>query len=176
MRKTFGLLLVVWALTLSVSSARASAEIALQDGTPVSEFEALGPDNRPTTLGSKRGRTVILNLWATWCAPCREEMPYLAELQRQFEIEDLQVVALAIDKAPPERLQAWMSDAGAQNLLIWRDPTMEAALALGVAGLPATLVIDPDGKERYRHLGILEWHAPSVIKELSSLNKQPATR
>lgn len=108
-----------------------------------------GPDGQPTTLAAFKGRTVLLNLWATWCVPCRKEMPALDKLQGKLGGADFQVVAVNVDQAHLDRPMAFLKDTGIANLPFYADPTFDVFQVLhkdGAAlGLPTTLLIDPNG-------------------------------
>jgi thiol-disulfide isomerase/thioredoxin len=126
-------------------------------------------DGQPTSLEAFRGKVVVLNLWATWCAPCREEMPSLDRLHARFKDQPVVVVALSVDRAGPERVQAFLDEIGVQNLAVYRDPRAAATRTLRVPGLPATLLVDKEGRERARVLGIAEWDAPQAVEAVQRL-------
>ncbi len=121
-------------------------EVAFSDGK-----------GQPRTLKDWQGRVVLLNLWATWCAPCRKEMPALASLQKELGSEGFEVVALAVDRAGAEAAQKFLTAAKATDLALYIDPTARGATALKAAGMPTTLLIDRQGREIGRLTGAAEW-------------------
>lgn len=115
------------------------------------------------------GEVTILNFWATWCAPCKREMPTLAALQDAFADRPLQVLTLAMDRAGPDALRAFMADVGADRLEILRDPIMAVSAPYSVTGLPITIVVDAEGYEVFRHAGVADWASPPVVDFLAGL-------
>ena len=147
----------------------AEIPIATADPVPLPPLNFETMDGRPTSLEAFRGKVVVLNLWATWCAPCREEMPSLDRLQARFKGQPVVVVALSVDRAGPERVRTFLSEIGVQNLAVYRDPGAAATRTLRVPGLPATLLVDKEGRERGRVLGIAEWDAPQAVEAVQRL-------
>lgn len=135
---------------------------------PIPDLAMVDRGGEAVALDRFAGRVVVLNLWATWCAPCRREMPSLAALQEAFPEAALTVVALALDRASFDELDDFMAEVGASNLLVLQDASMASARALDVPGLPATLVVDRDGAERFRHLGYADWSTADVIAALQA--------
>ena len=121
-------------------------------------------EGRPVSLAQFRGRTVLLNVWATWCAPCRKEMPTLDALQEKRGGPDFEVVALSIDNAGPAAVRKFYEEVGVRHLRIYNDATTQVTAALSVVGVPATLLIDREGREIGRALGPAEWDAPEVVE------------
>jgi len=121
------------------------------------------------TLASFKGKAVLLNLWATWCAPCRKEMPALDRLQKQLGSDQFQVVALAIDKGGTEKAQKFLDDAKVQNLKLYIDPTARLASDLRAIGMPTTILIDRDGKEIGRLAGEAEWDSEDAKRLIASV-------
>lgn len=148
----------------------------LKEPRPVPPIEFVDRDDKKVGLESLRGKTVVLNLWATWCAPCREEMPSLDRLQAKLGGSDFEVVAISVDRAGLAKSKAFLDDLGAKNLALYADPSMKVLRALGVPGLPVTLVIDRDGREIGRLLGPAEWDSPSALTMLRAIiaKGQPA--
>lgn len=115
------------------------------------------------TLSKWRGRVVLLNLWATWCAPCRKEMPTLNEVQKQLGSKDFEVVALSVDRKGLEASAAFLKETGADSLGLYIDETTTSLNALQALGLPVTLLIDRKGREIGRLLGPAEWNSAEAI-------------
>jgi thiol-disulfide isomerase/thioredoxin len=110
-------------------------------------------------LSHWKGKVVLLNLWATWCAPCRKEMPELAKLQQEMGSADFEVVALSEDLKGVEASAAFLKDAKAEVLALYVDPKATALEAIQSLGLPTTLLIDRNGKEVGRLLGPAQWNS-----------------
>lgn len=126
-----------------------------------------GPDGRPRSLQDFRGKTILINLWATWCVPCREEMPALDKLQAERGGRDFEVVAVNVDTRNAERPKAWLQENGIRNLAYYADPSGKVLQVLQksghVVGLPTTLMVDPDGCEIALLKGPAEWASPGAL-------------
>ena len=134
----------------------------------VPELSFQGPDGRQHSLADWRGRTVLLNLWATWCVPCRQEMPALDALQGKLGGPDFQVVAVNIDTRDPDKPKAWLKEAGITHLGYFADPQAKVFQDLKMAGkafgMPTTLLIDPQGCEIANLAGPAEWASEDAVK------------
>jgi thiol-disulfide isomerase/thioredoxin len=123
---------------------------------------------QPRTLADFRGRTVLLNLWATWCVPCRKEMPALDALQAKLGDDKFQVVAVNIDTRNLDKPKAWLDEVGIRGLGYFADPSAKVfqdLKAVGKAlGMPTTLLIDPQGCELGTLAGPAEWASEDAIK------------
>ncbi len=123
---------------------------------------------KPLTLDHWRGRTVLLNLWATWCVPCRKEMPALDALQDRLGGPGFEVVSINIDTRDPEKPKAWLNEVGINKLAYYADPSAKAfqdLKAVGRAfGMPTTLLVDPQGCEIGTVAGPAEWASDDAIK------------
>src|SRR5512132_4437860 len=123
---------------------------------------------KPLTLEHWRGRTVLLNLWATWCVPCRKEMPALDALEQRLGGPGFEVVAINIDTRDADKPKAWLKEVGVQKLAYYADPTartFQDLKAIGRAfGMPTTLLIDPQGCEIASIAGPAEWASEDAIK------------
>lgn len=135
--------------------------------TPAIAFET--GDGPPLSLSDFRGRFVLLNVWATWCPPCRKEMPSLDRLQANLGGDDFEVVALSIDSKGAELVKPFFASVGVARLAVYLDRTGSVMPALRIAGLPTTILIDPRGMEIARWAGAKEWDEPAVIDELRTL-------
>jgi len=123
---------------------------------------------QPRKLSDFRGRTVLLNLWATWCVPCRKEMPALDALQARLGGETFQVVAINIDTRNLDKPKAWLDEVGIKGLGYFADPSAKVfqdLKSIGKAiGMPTTLLIDPEGCELGTLAGPAEWASEDAIK------------
>jgi len=113
-------------------------------------------------LANFHGKVVLLNLWATWCGPCREEMPTLDRLQAKLGGPDFEVVALSIDQEGVAVVKDFYEELGLKALSIFVDESMTAPVALKALGVPTTLLISREGQEIGRHTGPAEWDSPEV--------------
>lgn len=113
--------------------------------------------DQPKSLADWSGQVVLLNLWATWCGPCRHEMPSLDRLEAALGGNGFEVVALSIDKGGLERPRKFLEDIKVEKLKLYLDPTSKAAVKLRAVGMPTTLLLGPDGKELGRLVGPAEW-------------------
>lgn len=114
------------------------------------------------TLADLRGRVVLLNLWATWCVPCRREMPALDRLEATLGGPGFEVVALSIDRRGLAAIQPFFKELGLKALHLYADQSGKAAGALGAPGLPTTLLIDRQGRELGRVVGPADWDDPKI--------------
>jgi thiol-disulfide isomerase/thioredoxin len=123
---------------------------------------------KPLSLANWRGRTVLLNLWATWCVPCRKEMQALDALQQKLGGPDFQVVAVNIDTRDPDKPKAFLKELGIDKLAYYTDPTAKTfqdLKAIGRAfGMPTTLLVDRQGCEIGTIAGPAEWASDDAIK------------
>jgi thiol-disulfide isomerase/thioredoxin len=130
---------------------------------------------RAVTLQDFRGKVILLNVWATWCVPCRKEMPTLDRLQAKLGGPDFEVVALSIDRGGPSVVSTFYSEIGIRALRIYGDKTGEASANLGVAGIPTTLLIDRENREIGRKTGPAEWDSPEMITLIRGYVAPPAS-
>jgi thiol-disulfide isomerase/thioredoxin len=132
-------------------------------------------DGKPRTLAEWKGKVVLLNLWATWCAPCRKEMPGLDRLQGELGSGDFQVVAVSADKTGIEGAKRFLDQIKVQKLEVYADPTVRIHSGLKAIGMPATLLIGRDGREIGRLVGPAEWdsdEAKALIKAAIAAGKR----
>lgn len=132
-------------------------------------------DGRTLTLADFRGRVVLLNLWATWCPPCRKEMPSLDRLNAKRGGPAFEVVALSID-ADPAAVKPFYREIGVTSLRGYFDSNARASAELGAFAVPATLLLDRHGREIGRALGPAEWDSPQVEALIDGALVTPAAR
>jgi thiol-disulfide isomerase/thioredoxin len=130
----------------------------------VPEIHFQDKDGKTRTLADFRGKIVLLNIWATWCAPCREEMPTLDRLQAELGGPDFEVVALSIDRGGFDVIAKFFAEVGVQRLTMYLDSTAEASSTLGAVGLLTSLLIDRDGTEIGLLIGPATWDAPEMVE------------
>jgi thiol-disulfide isomerase/thioredoxin len=134
--------------------------------TPVPSFSFADQAGHSLSLADFQGRAVVLNLWATWCMPCRKELPSLDRLQTKLGGPRFQVLAVSIDKQGAAVVQPFYRALGLRSLAIHLAPTGKPPSLLNIEGIPATLLIDREGREIGRKLGAVEWDAPATISAL----------
>jgi len=133
---------------------------------PVPALELEDARGAKRTLADFRGKVVLLNVWATWCEPCRQEMPALDRLQAELGGPGFQVVALSVDQQGADIAQRFFREIGVKSLEFYIDPSARAAFRLDAPGLPVSLLIDRQGREVGRKLGAAEWDSREVVEDL----------
>lgn len=118
-------------------------------------------------LEDLQGKVVVLNLWATWCPPCVEEMPTLEELHRELGDEGVVVLAVSQDEEPA-RVGPWIAERDF-TFPVLLDPAAEVGHRFGVSGYPETFVIDRSGRIVHHHVGYRDWATPAVLQSLRRL-------
>lgn len=170
------------ALTLGALAAPADAQRGY-DVTPwpagraVPPLQALDMQGKVWTLADFRGRAVVLNFWATWCPPCRAEMPSLQQLAEIYGPEQLQVLALNVGEGP-RRIAQYLQSSGLE-LTVLLDPQSEIARAWEARVLPTTILIDAEGRPRLRVRGEVDWsgrEAQALVEPLLRNPLKPGAR
>lgn len=140
---------------------------ALPAARPAPEIRFKGPDGADTTLADLKGRLLLVNLWATWCAPCKAEMPALDRLQAALGGPEFSVVAINVDTRNLDKPAAWLEQAGIRDLAFYADPGGRVLPAIqrdtGSAGLPTTMLIDASGCTVGVMKGPAEWSGPDGL-------------
>lgn len=122
-------------------------------------------------LSDFKGRTILLNLWATWCAPCREEMPALNRLQQELGSDAFEVVALSLDRQGLEASKKFLDEVKATSLKPYIDATAKQGTVLKLVGMPTTILINKDGLEVGRLAGPAEWDSADAKALIQSVMK-----
>lgn len=120
-------------------------------------------DGTELSIESFRGRTMLLNVWATWCPPCVKEMPTLDRLEATLGDPNFEVVALSVDSAGIEPVRNFYRKIDVRSLKLYIDETGRSASKLRALGLPVTMLIDPEGREIGRLIGPAEWDSPEMV-------------
>lgn len=138
----------------------AAVQVA-QEPAPLPDLAFNGPDGQPTALSAFRGKTVLVNLWATWCLPCLTEMPALDALQGALGGADFEVVAINIDTRHPDKPKKWLAEKNIARLRYYADPQAKVFQDLRavkkIEGMPVSLLVDPAGCELALLQGPAEW-------------------
>lgn len=143
--------------------------VRVEEPAAVPEVEFTDPQGGTHSLADYRGQVVLLNFWATWCAPCREEMPSLDALQSAMGGDDFTVLPIATGRNAPDKIDKFYAETGLQDLPVLLDPRQQLARAMGVVGLPVSVLIDRDGNEVARLLGEADWSsepARAVVRQM----------
>jgi thiol-disulfide isomerase/thioredoxin len=128
---------------------------------PAAEFKTAA--GKRLTLGDFRGRVVLLNIWATWCGPCRSEMPSLDRLQAQHRHDGLAVLTVSVDSDGSLAVRRFFEQSGIRNLTPYLDADNATARAFGAHAIPTTLLIGRDGKVIGSIVGAMEWDSPDAV-------------
>jgi thiol-disulfide isomerase/thioredoxin len=170
--------LTAWGATIlpaadnSLSAASNSSDgapfTALPVPRPVAAFSFTDHDDAPLTLADFHGRVVLLNLWATWCGPCRKEMPALDRLQEKLGGSGFTVLPLSIDHRGGDAVARFYRELGLKSLGIYLDKSANVTYAVNAVGMPTTLLIDTQGRELGRVIGPAEWDGAAMLLRLTS--------
>lgn len=147
----------------------AEALVALDPPAPVAAFGFVDASGARREIASFAGRGVVVNLWATWCVPCVAELPALAAMAARLGPDGIAVLPLSSDRGGAAVVEKFFRAHNLTGLDIWLDPNGAAAQALGARGLPTTIVIDRQGRERARLEGAADWAAPAMLARLRQL-------
>ena len=128
-------------------------------GKPFPDIDLVGPDGEPMSSNELKGRPALVNLWATWCAPCVKELPTLDALAKTGAVE---VLAISQDRGPNASVAAFLEHLGTGELEAFQDPKMALSGALAVQVLPTTILYDSQGREVWRYVGDRDWAAAEV--------------
>lgn len=141
----------------------------------IAEVRFVDGEGLERSLAEFRGRGILLNVWATWCGPCREEMPTLDRLQERLGSERFEVVALSIDRDGLAPVREFYDELGLEALRTYVDATGAATILLEVLGLPSTLLIDAEGRELGRYVGPAHWDSDEVVEAIRRALDLPAS-
>ncbi len=160
---------------VGTSSAPKAPEAAAKTGQMAAYVKKSAPEALPEitfndasgktlSLADFKGKTILLNLWATWCAPCREEMGSLNRLQQALGSDKFEVVALSLDRKGAEASQKFLDETKATSLKLYIDASAKQGTVLKIVGMPTTILIDTEGRELGRLAGPAEWDSEDAKK------------
>jgi thiol-disulfide isomerase/thioredoxin len=152
--------------TLRIASAQEVPKnfVLMDKPKPVAEITFNDGDGHPRSLADFKSKVVLLNVWATWCVPCRREMPALDRLQASLRGADFEVVPVSIDRGGLETIRKFYTETGIRNLAMYVDTSGQILRQVGAIGLPTTLFVDRAGQEVGRVIGPAEWDAPEIAE------------
>jgi thiol-disulfide isomerase/thioredoxin len=163
-----------------LSTGQMAAFVFTKTREPLSDILFLDGAGSQRSLKDWHGKVVLLNLWATWCAPCRKEMPALDRLQVALGSDQFEVVALSVDRTGLDGAKKFLDQINVQSLKLYADPAARIGSQLRVAGLPATLLLDREGREIGRLTGPAEWDSAdakrlilAALSQAAALHDQP---
>ncbi|MCA3554439.1 TlpA disulfide reductase family protein [Aestuariivirga sp.] len=149
-------------LSKTLSTGTLAAFLIHPEPKPLPDIAFADGQGKPLKLSDWKGRVVLVNLWATWCAPCRKEMPDLAKLQQELGSDQFEVVAVSVDRKGAEASSSFLKETGADALSLYVEPSTKIVTDLQSAGLPATILVDRQGRELGRLLGPAHWASPEA--------------
>jgi thiol-disulfide isomerase/thioredoxin len=153
----------------ALSQGHMAAFVFRREPEPLPETKFQDAEGRERTLAGWHGKVVLLNLWATWCLPCRKEMPALDRLQQELGSDKFEVVAVSVDRKGIEASRKFLDDTKIGKLALYVDPTTRLISDLKAVGLPATLLIDAQGREIGRLLGPAEWDSDDAKRLIRAI-------
>jgi thiol-disulfide isomerase/thioredoxin len=120
-------------------------------------------DGNERSFDDWKGQVVLVNLWATWCGPCRHEMPALDRLQAELGSDAFEVLAISLDRSGLDLPKAFYAENNIEHLALYNDASSRTGVALGVFGMPTTVLLDREGRLVGRLVGPAEWDAPDAV-------------
>ena len=164
MKRYFSLSLLL--LLFALSACAKKEEKPALEGNPAPDFALKDLSGREVRLADLRGKVVLLNFWATWCPPCREEIPSMMQLNQAMAGKQFQMVAVSINEGGAQEVGAYFKQSG-NTLPALLDTTQAVAKRYGLTGVPETFVIDKQGVILKKVVGGMNWNDPAVIKYLT---------
>ena len=168
-------LVVILSLKLNDSSFKFSNQVAIKDNLPAPDFTFPGLDGKMVSLSDYKGKVVLVNIWATWCPPCVDEMPSMEKLYQKFKGENFEILAVSIDEPGLKAVAPFMKKSNLTfPALIDSEGTIKAVY--GITGVPESFIIDQQGILIKKIVGPVDWAAPNVFQFFSELIQKPLPR
>lgn len=146
------------------------AQLTIPEQTQMlSDHIIMSETGEPKKLSAMKGKAMLINLWAPWCAPCRAEMKELANLQKHLGDADFEVIAVNVDRGGIPQARETLKEWGIEGLALYAEPTMAIAFDLAEGALPTSFVVDKSGEIRALFLGPLAWDKPEGIELFEAL-------
>jgi peroxiredoxin len=165
-------LVVILSLKLNDSSFKFSNQVAIKDNLPAPDFTFPGLDGKMVSLSDYKGKVVLVNIWATWCPPCVDEMPSMEKLYQKFKGENFEILAVSIDEPGLKAVAPFMKKS---NLTFPALIDSEGAIktVYGITGIPESFIIDQKGILIKKIIGPVDWAAPNVFQFFNELIQKP---
>jgi peroxiredoxin len=161
-------MVIILSLKLNDSAFKFSNQVAIEDNLPAPDFTFPGLDGKKVSLSDYRGKVVLVNIWATWCPPCVEEMPSMEKLYRKFKGQNFEILAVSIDASGIKAVAPFMRKS---NLTFPALIDSEGAInaVYGVTGVPESFIIDKQGILIKKIIGPVDWAKPAIFRFFSDL-------
>ena len=165
-------LVVILSLKLNDSSFKFSNQVAIKDNLPAPDFTFPGLDGKMVSLSDHKGKVVLVNIWATWCPPCVDEMPSMEKLYQKFKGENFEILAVSIDEPGLKAVAPFMKKS---NLTFPALIDSEGAIkaVYGITGIPESFIIDKQGILIKKIVGPVDWATTDVFRFFSDLIQKP---
>ena len=166
------LILYIFLLANAVATENApSKNIVINDELKVYDnLYFFDQENKRINLDEFRGKFVLLNFWAVWCAPCKEEMPSLDKLKENKKLNNIEIFPINVGNDSIEKSKEFFKDLNIKNLKAYFDPKINLARELSLRGVPTSVLINKNGEEFARIIGIVDFEDPSIVDWLSKYN------
>ena len=151
-----------------------SEHFQFSEPDPLSKFDIVefnDSEGNKYSISDFRGKFILMNFWATWCLPCRVEMPSLDNLQSEMGDENFQVVIVSVERTSFSKVDDFLREIDIKNLKNYHDPTTMVGKHINAKGLPITILFNKNGKEIGRYNGDFEWDSKEVVKFITELKK-----
>ncbi|RTM14176.1 MAG: TlpA family protein disulfide reductase [Bradyrhizobiaceae bacterium] len=168
------LLVALMSVQLGAAQSLPNNFVVHNSPRPLANLQFEDDSGQGRSLTDFKGKVVVLNIWATWCVPCRQEMPTLDRLQAALSGPNFQVVPVSIDRGGVDTIRKFYAEIAVQQLGIYVDKSGQVLRGLGAIGLPTTLIIDRSGQEVARIVGPAEWDSREIVQFLRPIVDQPA--
>ena len=161
-------------ISLKERGARSGFIRPLQEGRPAPDFTFPDLDARKVSLSDFRGKVVLVNIWATWCPPCRDEMPSMQKLYERFKGEHFEILAVSIDADGREAVAPFIKQ---MNLTfpVLLDPKEKIRSLYGITGVPESFIVDGEGILVNKVIGPMDWSSPQVLDFFQELIHKPGS-
>ncbi len=168
-------LVIILSLTLNDSSDKFKNQVAIKDNLPAPDFTFPGLDGKMVSLSDYKGKVVLVNIWATWCPPCVDEMPSMEKLYRKFKGGNFEILAVSIDEPGLKAVAPFMKKS---NLTFPALIDSEGAIktVYGITGIPESFIIDKRGILIKKIVGPVDWATPQIFRFFSDLIQKPLPR